>query len=136
MVSAALTKLGRWDELEKYIATRLEKDPHDPVAIRSRMEVALHKNDLEAGRQQEALLRQSGKLLVGDLNNLAWGGLSSWQSGSESTRNRSGRHSTVAGQPGRGPAAHRRFPLCGGWQGCRGQGGPAPVNRGERPRRA
>jgi transglutaminase-like putative cysteine protease/tetratricopeptide (TPR) repeat protein len=72
MISSALADLGRWSELEAHVANRLKKDPHDPVAIRARLQAALDHGDLEVGRRQEDLLRQSGKLQVVDLNNLAW----------------------------------------------------------------
>lgn len=64
--------MGRWDELEAQVAIRLKKNPHDPAAIRARLRAALDHADLEAGRRQEDLLRQSGRLQVVDLNNLAW----------------------------------------------------------------
>jgi tetratricopeptide (TPR) repeat protein len=72
MISSALAEMGRWDELEAHIATRLKKNPHDAVAIRARLQAALNHGDVEIGRHQEDLLRQSGKLQVVDLNNLAW----------------------------------------------------------------
>jgi tetratricopeptide (TPR) repeat protein len=72
MVCSALTNLGRWDELDRYIETRVQKDARDPDAIRARLLAAVWRGDLEVGRKQEDILRQSGKLEAGDLNNLAW----------------------------------------------------------------
>ncbi len=72
LLSSALLHLGRWDELDRYIENRLQNDARDPDAIRSRLRAAVWRGDLEIGRRQEDLLRQSGKLEAGDLNDLAW----------------------------------------------------------------
>jgi len=72
MVCSALLQLGRWDDLDRYIEIRLQKDAHDPDAVRARLRAAVWRGDLEVGRKQEDVLRQSGKLETGDLNELAW----------------------------------------------------------------
>ncbi len=72
MIGLALIKLGRWEALETHAAARLKKDARDPQALRLQLESAVGQVNLQLGRRQEDLLRQSGKLQASDFNELAW----------------------------------------------------------------
>jgi tetratricopeptide (TPR) repeat protein len=72
MIGSALLALGRWAELDAHTASRLKKEPPDPLAARLALDAAVQQVNLEAGRKAEQLLRRAGKLESGELNQLAW----------------------------------------------------------------
>jgi tetratricopeptide (TPR) repeat protein len=72
MIGSALMALGRWAELDAHTASRLKKEPPDPLAARLALDAAVKHVNLEAGRNAEQLLRRAGKLESGELNQLVW----------------------------------------------------------------
>jgi transglutaminase-like putative cysteine protease/Flp pilus assembly protein TadD len=70
--AAALVQLGRREELERAVASRLAVAPDDPGALHALVSRAIRADDVADAVTLERRVLATGKATAGDHNNLAW----------------------------------------------------------------
>jgi tetratricopeptide (TPR) repeat protein len=75
LLTGALAAAGRWDDVDREVAKRLEKDPDNEQILQTVASLEMQRGRYQQVRERIRHLLERGRATSGDLNNYAWSAL-------------------------------------------------------------